>query len=409
MNYPRKVGRAYVGRQAIFNRHREVFGYELLFRDGTSNRAALSDPNLATSHVLLNAFLEIGIERVAGDSPVFVNFSRDYLLGQHPLPALKGRMFIEILEDVTVDDKLVDAVRALRDEGYRIALDDFVYSEELIPLIECAQVVKLDFLSIGREGIAAQVEPLRRFPVALLAEKVDNYEDYTFCRELGFSYFQGYFLCRPEVLEAGKTPANRLTLLQLLSRLYDPAADMTEIVKLVQADVALSYRLVRCINSPMYGLRREIQHVREAVTMLGLSQVRQWVSLLVLSSSTGRPHALLSTALLRAKMCELLARAEGHAAPEALFTAGLFSVLDALLDMPMEQVLATLPLSEVVSAALKGLPGRATDILSIVRAHEIGKLDEPHLLALEPGVLVEAWIEALEWTHEANMLMRAKP
>lgn len=400
--------RAYVGRQPIFDRNREVFGYELLYRDGTENRATFSDPHLATSNVILNSFLEIGIERVAGNAPVFVNFTREYLLGQHPLPSLRGRLFVEILEDVLIDDELIEAVRGLRAEGYGIALDDFVYSKAIEPILECAQIVKLDLLAMGRDGVMQQLEHLRGFRGKILAEKVDNPEDYAFCHELGFSYFQGYFLCRPEVLEAGHAPANRLALLQLLARLYDPDAEVTEVVNLVQADVSLSYRLIRCINSPLYGLRREIAHVREAVTMLGLAQVQKWVALLVLSSGSNKPHALMSTALLRAKMCELLARAEKHPAPDAMFTAGLFSVLDALLDMPMAQILESLPLSADVSAALSGRPSRATELLAIVRAQEAGELEDPLLLALDPGLLVRTWIEAIEWAHEASSLARAK-
>ncbi len=406
LDYSLGMRRAYVGRQPIFDRNREVFGYELLYRDGSANRATFTDAHLATSNVILNSFLEIGIERVAGNLPVFVNFTREYLLGQHPLPSLRGRLFIEILEDVRIDDELIQAVRGLRAEGYGIALDDFVYSKAIEPLIECAQIVKLDLLAIGRDGVAQQLEHLRRFPVQILAEKVDNHEDYAFCRDLGFAYFQGYFLCRPEVLEGAHAPANRLALVQLLARLYDPKADITEIVNLVQADVGLSYRLMRCINSPLYSLRREIAHVREAVTMLGLAQVQKWVALLVLSNGSNKPHALLSTALLRAKMCELLARAEKHPAPDAMFTAGLFSVLDALLDMPMAQILESLPLSADVSSALAGRPSRATELLTIVRAQEAGELDHPLLLALGPGLLVRIWIEALEWAHDAASLAR---
>lgn len=405
---PLGVNRVTLARQPIFDRSRAIFGYELFSRDPLLKDALVANPSLLTSNVILNAFLEMGIERVAGQASVFVKVTRDYLLGDQPLPPMRGHVYIEIDEDVLIDEDLIAAARSMCAAGYRLVLDDFVYSPELTPLLKLAKIVKLDLHSIGRDGIKEQLSHLAGFEAQALASGVDTYEDYTYCRDAGVSYFQGHFLSRPEMLQTGKMPSNRLALLELLTRLHDPRADLNEIVNLVQADVALSYRLVRCTNSPLYSLRREISHVRDAVMMLGLTQVRQWVTLLVLSSTPGKPPALMSAALVRAKMCELLAKHQKHPAPDALFTAGLFSVLDALLDVPMSRILESLPLAAEVSAALAQKPGPAADILSIVRAHESAELEEPRLLALDPDVLMDTWFAALDWAREADALVQAK-
>ena len=395
----------FVGRQPIFDRQLNVVGYELLFRGFEADEANVVDGDLATSQVIVNTFMEIGLDRLVGNGLAFMNLTRRFLIDEYPLPVMQGRMVLEVLEDVKVDEALVNALRRLSRQGYQIALDDVVHPEDVSPLLEIADIVKIDLLAVDQDRLGEHVATLREYGVRLLAEKVETHEDMELCLDLGFDCFQGFFLSRPKVVSGRRMPASRLAIVRLLAELQNPYIEFGELEAIVRQDVALSYRLLRLINSAFFSLPTKITTIRQALTLLGIQQVQAWLSLLLLAKIDDKPRALMTTAMTRAKMCELLAMAANEPGPEADFTVGLFSVLDALLDLPMEEVVTALPLSDEVTAALLESQGHLGAALDCALAYERGDWDAVSYLSLTPEEIRDAYLESLDWTMRAGALL----
>ena len=391
---------AFLARQPIYDRKLEVFGYELLFRSGESGHADFADADQATSQVILNAFMEIGLEQIVGNRIAFINLTRAFIMGHYPLPFPPAQGCLEILEDIKVDAELVEAVRHLSAQGYTIALDDFVYDETLRPLVKLADIIKIDVLVLDRAELKRHVTLLRKFGAKLLAEKVETQEDYAFCRDLGFDYFQGYFFCKPKIISGVRMPANRLVALRLLAGLQNPDIRVDELEALVSQDVTMSYKLLRCINSAFYSLPHKVESIRQAIIILGSQWLKTWVSLMVLANIDDKPRELMITAMVRAKMCELLATAAGQKGAERFFITGLFSVLDAMMDRPLDELLKTLPLSDDISAALLQHQGPLGPTLQCVLAYDRGDWDEVHCPVLSTSEVTQTYLDAIAWAGQ---------
>lgn len=399
---PALAPNVFIGRQPIYDRELRVIGYELLYRGGEGNRAGEIDGDRATSQVLVNAFLEIGLERLVGDRLAFINLTRAFLTAFPELGLPRERVVLEVLEDIEVDEEVVAAVRGLSRKGYRIALDDFIFHERLRPLVDLADIIKIDVLALSAEALAEHVARLRHPRRRLLAEKVEDQAMFRRCRELGFDYFQGYFFCRPEVVKGRRPPPNRMAVLRLLAELQDPRTTAERLEALVGADAALGYRLVRLVNSPWFGLRTRVDSLRRAIVVLGTRQLRALASVLAMARIEGKPSELMTLALVRARMCELLAARSGRADPQAAFTAGLFSVLDALLDQPMDELLEELPLADEVAAALARREGPVGAILDCVLRYEHAEWERACCPGLRPEAVRDAYLEALDWAREVQ-------
>lgn len=385
----------FIGRQPIFDRDLQVYGYELLFRDGKANSAEVLDGDQATAQTLVNGIMDFGLEQVVGNRLAFVNLTRGFLLDQGRLPAMQTRLVLEVLEDISPDAEILAA------RGYTIALDDFTYREELLPLVRSAQIIKLDLPQIGIEALPTHVERLRPYGLRLLAEKVETHEQFELCKSLGIDYFQGFFLSRPVTLARKRLPANKLAVLQILAKLQEPNTGIGDLERLISTDVSLSYRILRFVNSVQFATGRQIDNIRRAIVMTGLSQIRTWVSLIMLSKLDDKPTELIRIALVRARLCELLSKRLALASPETCATAGLFSTLDALLDQPLAEILSSLPLnSEIASALLEGR-GRIGEVLQCALACERGDWEAASRLGLAEQVLSSTCLEAIGWA-EAN-------
>ncbi len=393
----------FLGRQPIFGRNLEVFAYELLYRGGAVDTAEFPDGDCATSRVLVNAFTEIGLDRVVGGRPAFVNLTRAFITGQIPLPAVPDRLILEVLEDVRSEPAVLAGLRRLAGRGYRIALDDFELCEENNDLVDLAEIVKLDFRSLTEDQLVAHVKELSARGCRLLAEKVETQEEYELCRELGFEYFQGYFLAKPKVLHSRALPSGQATLLALIARLQSSDCDLDEIAKMVERDVAVSYRVLKHINSSLYGLRFQVQSIRDAVVYLGLYKVRNLVTLFLLAALDSTPQALVETAILRGRMCELLGQATSSKRSDTFFTAGLFSTLDAMLGLPMSRVIDRLPLAEEVSSALLKGEGTLGSALACVLAYERGDWEKARFGTVDRETIRDAFLEAVEWVESAGI------
>lgn len=391
--------RAYLGRQAIFTADLELFAYELLYRDSTENHARITDVNNAVAVTLLTALADLGLDAVAGDRPVFVNLTEDYIVGRRPVPLPPGRVFLEVLETVPATPEVVKALRDFRARGYQVALDDFVVTPQNQALLEVADVVKVDVLRIAevRARLPSQLAAIRAAGARPLAEKVESRADFDELRGLGFDLFQGYFLERPVVLQGRRLPTGRVAALQIVATLCDPRADLRKVERALVADAGLTARLMRMASAAAMGRGAPLTTLGQVVQRLGTAQTAA-LAILILAAGTREAPILLEIAAVRARMCQQLAWRLG-AAGESLLLAGLLSVLDALLGAPLEEILASMPLPAVVTTALLGGATPEGRILAAVRAHERDDARGLAALGVTAEVASRTWLEAITWSR----------
>ncbi len=391
---------AFVGRQAIFDRRLEVVGYELLFRNSEENRARFDDPNQATATTMLNAFVEIGIDALVGpELPVWVNLPEDFLVGRYPLPLPPERTVIEVLEDVPVTDKLIESLEGFAADGFKIALDDFVLTDETKRLIPLASYIKVDILNVPRDEVKRQFDELKQYKLPLLAEKISTHDEHMFVRDLGAYYFQGHFLEMPIVAKTKRMPHDRVALVKILNALYKDQLDLRELETLIAAEVGLSVRLIKLASSAAMAMGNPIGSVRQAVLRLGVQQVGALIMLIMVAGFDDKPIDLARQALIRARMSEALAKHVKLPADQ-LFTAGLLSLLDAILDKPIKDLLAELQIAPVVKQALEGGGSQAAKILETVRHQNRGDLAHVLGAGFSANQVFVAWFDAIRWANE---------
>ncbi len=389
----------HIGRQPIFDARQRVIGYELLYRHRGSAFSNVTDGDQATSQIIVNSFWEMGLGKVVGAHKAFVNVTRNFLINSELLPPPGDQLVIEILEDILVDSEITAAVKDLKNRGYVIALDDFTYHPDLTPLLELADIVKLDVLGLDNEQVREHLGILRRYPVKLIAEKVETPEMFDLCRNLGFDYYQGYFLCRPRVLTGKRLPANRVNAMRMMAKLQRPELDIRGLEELVSQDPTMSYKLLRYINSAAFSPGSKIDSIHHAIVYLGEREIRRWASLIALTGIDDKPEELITTALIRAKMCELLAESARQANKDSAFMVGLFSTLDALMDQTIDTVLGLLPLSPEITEALLNRSGFYARLLETTIAHERGDWDDVDSAGIDQQTISSAWLSALEWAE----------
>ena len=274
-----------LGRQPIFGRAGQLLGYELLYRDfSRDSSSSYVDGELATAKVLCNALLEIGLDRVIGDSRAFVNCTKSFLSGEKAIPLGLERVVVEVLEDVEVDETVIAGLRRLSEQGCLIALDDFTYSPEWDACLEVADIVKIDVLALDATEVSEQLRHLKKYDVALLAEKVEDYETHQMCMDLGFEMFQGYFYQKPNVIEQRAAQASHTALLNTLAAINEEEAEVTDIADAVSQDAMLTHKLIRYVNSSAFGRRYEVETPSQVIVYLGKQEVRSIVTLLLLTS-----------------------------------------------------------------------------------------------------------------------------
>jgi EAL and modified HD-GYP domain-containing signal transduction protein len=391
----------YIGRQPIYTRNQSVFAYELLFRDSEANYAQIGDPDRATSQLIVNALTEFGLGNIVDDKLAFINLTRNFTTGTFPIPGAQSQLVLEILEDIEIDKQVLEGIRRLKQQGYTIALDDFIFHPHLKPLVQIADIVKLDVFQLDNATLQKHVQELQHYPVKLLAEKVETHAMFQQCLDLGFDYFQGYFFCKPNIMQGKRTPANRLALLNLLTKLSSPDVGTSELEHLIAQDVTLSYRLLRYLNSSQSGIGKTIDSIKHAIMLLGLNTVRSLCYLIVISTVEDKPFELFITALIRAHMCECLAvDLNDKAQQPTYFTVGLFSVIDAMMDQPLETVLGQLPLREDVSRAILQHEGNMGKALHCAIAYERGEWNELELTDVSSDKIREIYLRAIMWCKE---------
>ena len=394
----------FVGRQPIYNTNLGVYGYELLFRSGTQNSAVMDEVSAdgATSTTILNAFLEIGLEKLVGKRYAFINLTENFLLSEEALPFAHEQVVLEVLEDVPVDDKLLAALKRLKAQGFMIALDDYIYNPAHKPVVEIADLIKIDLMALSQREVIEHVKVLRQFSAKLLAEKIETMEEFEFCQKLGFDYFQGYFLSKPRIVSSKSLPTNKLAVLNLLAVLQNPNSETEELEEAISFDVSMSYKILKLINSAFFNLTRKIESIHQAIVIIGRNQLRSWASMMALASLDDRPSEVIHIAMIRAKMCELLAEQAKLGQIEKFFTVGLFSALDILMGREIPELIEPLPLSEEVVDALLQRKGDLGEALDCVLAYEQSDFDNVSFKDLESNDIFVANVEAVSW---ANMVV----
>jgi c-di-GMP-related signal transduction protein len=366
----------FLGRQPILDRNGELVAFELLFRSAPSGPANVTDGMAASASVIVNAFGELGLQRVLGDRRGFINVDADFLMSElvNLLPV--GQVVLELLETVEFDDRTVARCRDLKNKGFQLALDDIVGTKRNVgPILPLVDIIKIDLLATDSESLPGLVRSFRSRPIALVAEKVDSESQAEICRQLGFDLFQGYFYARPEVLSGSRPDPAKLALLRLLALILADA-ELAELEPELKCQPGLTYNLMRMVNSAAAGLRTRIGTVRQAIVVMGRHQLRRWIQLLLYT--VGQPNSrlqggLLQMAATRGRLMELLAGIERPGDEDyrgRAFMTGILSLLDVLLQMPMSKVLRELNVEADVRVALLESGGALGRLFSLVQKTE---------------------------------------
>ena len=398
-----------VARQAIFDRERRVHGYELLFRsDAAQNAFDGTEGSLATRQVLANSLLVIGLENLVGPKKAFVNFGRGPLLQGWQASLPPENTVIELLENVEPDDEVVEACRELRKQGYQLALDDFVFRSGFERLLEIADLVKIEIQSMPRPEQRLLVRSYRAKGLRTLAEKVETPEEFEWAREAGYDYFQGYFFARPVVVRGRKIPATKLHCMRLLQEAQRKELDFDRLEALILEDVSLSYQLLRYVNSPLFAVSNRIKSIRQALLFFGENELRKWIALATLArTADDKPSELIMSSLVRARFCESLAQSALRGLEQSAFLMGLFSLLDALIDRPLEEALAEVNLAPEIAAVLSGKAPEGDcfrQVYELARAYEIAdwkRVEElSRKISIPTNSLGEVYCGATAWAQQ---------
>jgi c-di-GMP-related signal transduction protein len=401
----------YLARQPILNRARELFAYELLFRNGLQNSCDGLDLELASTSVMDTSFL-IGFEKITAGHRMFINCPREFLLRDYISLFPPASVVVEILENIKPDQEVIEACQRLKQSGYTIALDDFVDSPDWAPLVALADILKVDFRLTNPNEQRAIVSRYAEKNIRMLAEKVESQEEYAAAMQMGYSLFQGYFFCRPEIMQHRKLPSFKLAYLELLRAATAPEFDIQELALKIKHEATLTFRLLRYLNSAAFGLRSEIRSVAHALSLLGERELRKWIAVVSVGVlADGKPDELMTVPLIRGRFCELLAPLAGMPAhANDLFLMGLLSVMDAILDQPLDSILAELPVRAEIKEALQARTGLYWQLLDLAIAHERADWEKVSALVSERRMKEEQvsalYVAAVDWSTALRRSVR---
>ena len=399
---------AFIARQPILNKNMRIYGYELLFRSGaTEKTSSVTDADQATSRVVMESFYSRGVETITGGRPAFINFTSKLLLENTATLFPKEKLVVEILEDVEPTPEIIDACRSLNKQGYTLAMDDFVYRPEFDPLIEMSKVLKFDFLLSTPDEVSDMIRKINLKGKKLLAEKIESNEMFDLAEKMGFTLFQGYFFSKPITLTAKALTPLKVNYLALLKEISsEDEMDFKKLATTIRNDVALSYKLLKLANSAYYSPRSEVRDVKRALAIIGTREVRKWVYMISLMGlSSDKPDEIIRMSMIRGRFLENLnmrwIRAHSN---ENVFQTGLFSMLDVLMDMSMSDALEGIFLAHEVRSALIVKEGGLYDLLELVISLERSDWDRAAKLAkhlkVDAGNVTEEYLEAVKWCYE---------
>lgn len=397
---------AFVARQPIFGTDRRVFAYELLFRAGPENAFGNADGDFATASLISDSLHLHGIDMLTNGGKCFINLTRQALLDEVYALLPPEKTVVEILETVEPDRDVLAACRQAREAGYLLALDDYVLDPRFDLLLPYIDILKVEHPALDAEQQKMIRQKRRQFGFNLLAEKIESHADFQQAKKTGYSLFQGYFFCRPEMIQSRRLPASRMNYLRFLQAINSDETSINEIEALIRQEVSLSYKLLRYLNSAGFGLRSEVKSIHHAITLLGQRPLRKWASLVAVNEiNDDKPVELMVTSMTRARFCELLGEhALTGGSSSDVFMLGMFSLLDAMLDMPMPDVVARLALPEPIRNALTDETAALRPYIDIAvgleRADWQAVSDAAQALGPEGPVVNRTYREAITWSGE---------
>jgi EAL and modified HD-GYP domain-containing signal transduction protein len=390
----------FVARQPIFDNSQEIFAYELITsgeRNSSGELVASSKP----STLILNTFLEIGLNRIVGKQLAWITLDREFILNKEKIPFHRRQFVLNIDPNMKLDEAAVSAISDLITLGYYVAFT-LQPGCDYSPLMDMAHIMKLDVARFTVPDMVEIIKKAKRRSMRVCAVNVNSHDTFSKCKTLGFDFFAGQFIAQPTNITGKRLPTRRLAILELLALLYDPEVEVRDLEALVSQDVALGHKLLRMVNSAYYGMSNEVDSFHHALVMLGFNQLRSWLSLLLLSQLNDKPGSLMELALMRARMCELLAGLRGFRNDQGFFIVGLFSLLDVLMDIPMTDVLANLPLTEEINQAILEKRGEKGATLRTVLAYEHSDWAGVNLPGLNIAQIRETYFDSIAWAAEVT-------
>ncbi|WP_080845783.1 EAL and HDOD domain-containing protein [Cytobacillus gottheilii] len=399
----------FVARQPILTRDEEVFAYELLYRGDQLNVEV--DGDQATADVVVNGFLNIGIEKLSAGKPCFVNFTEKLLEQRLPLFFNRNELVVEILESVQPSKQLIDTCLELKQLGYRIALDDFVLDERnkySLQLLRIVDILKIDILNTSEDDRLKSELVAKKLNISLLAEKVETREAFEDAKSRGYNYFQGYFFSKPVTISTHDVPSSLHSYYEIIQSISKEDPSIDEVADLFERDISLSYKLLKLINSPAYRPKNRINSIRQAIMLLGLIELEKWVYIMLVREMSFKPeeisNEIIHLSLVRAKMCEeIRLQTKGSFSSSSYFITGMFSLIESLVHIPMTVILNDLPLDEVICDALNGKDNHLKKVLDLAEAVESanwGILDQFSVdLNINEHNLFNIYSDAIEWSE----------
>lgn len=405
--------RVYTARQSILNARKRVVAYELLFRDSKENCfPAHVPPDTATAKLLVNSYLSVGLDAITEGKPAFINFPREMLVEHliHMVPY--KNIVVEILETVEPSEENYQLLRSLYHKRFILALDDFVFDERWERFLTFIKLIKIDIRETPLDTIEDVVKKFKNHKVKLLAEKVETYEEFNQAKEMGFTFFQGYFFYKPEVMEGTDIQEHHQHLLSIYAEVMKDEFSYKTLESFFEYDMGLTYKLLRFVNSSLFELKHEIKSLKQAMVFLGEVQLRKFICLIVTSQlNPDKPAVLIQDTVIRARLCELIAKSMGLRDDcDSAFLTGLFSTVDAILDRSMQDILNELPLAKPIKNALLNNEGELARCLETTVAYINGDWDMVFDFAetykINPDYLIASCNDAYRWMHTVQRTSR---
>lgn len=396
---PARELRVMIARQPIYNNRMGIFGYELLFRSAKMELSGLSDDQ-ATSQVLNSALMDFDFKELVCGRNAVINITRLFAEEIVNYPLVPQNTVLDFPDDIEFDDQLIENVMRLRRRGYKISLGGFKLLRRASKILPMADIYRVNVRQLSPDILDKFVDRLKVFRnLSLLALKVETVDEYKRYSNAGFHYLQGYFLSRPRVFETRELPTNRLAVLNLLAKINDESATLKELERIISSDVAMSFKLLKLVNSSFFGFVHEVRSIQHAVVLLGRDEIKRLVSVFTLSQTADQPIAMIEFAFMRAKLCELIAERAGKKSP-GYYTVGMFSALDILMQQPMAELIKKLPFSPEISSAILNHSGHMGRMLSLVKSIELGRYEPSLNPDIEESWVNDSYLKAVRWTHE---------
>jgi EAL and modified HD-GYP domain-containing signal transduction protein len=397
----------YIARQPVFDRKMNVYGYELLYRKSTNNFYEGIDDNKSTAELINNAFLTMHVFELTGGTKAFINFSQDLLINEIPLLLPADSIVVEVLERVEINEDVIAACKKLSESGYVIALDDFIFNESYLPLLEIAHIVKIEISAVDCEMQRKLIKQYKN-KIKFLAEKVETREEFQLVMEMGYDYFQGYFFSKPTIIKDKEIDSPNINLIRIMKILNEKELEYQRIADIIETDLGLSYKLLKIANSVFFGSRNKILHIKQALVQLGIIELRKWIYLMMLKDKqTIENKELIKTCFIRARFMELLSLELGKKDRQyEYFLTGMFSSIDVLLNKNMKEIVDGLVLTDDIKEALLGRDNEIKDALNMVLNYELLKWDELDNSKTALGVsqerIMNMYMESLMWVMKLD-------